>query len=123
MRLRHLLATLGPRRRESSSSIVGHRGTRGGVARAGLGLAATKNQKYEVEWEEGGAGGREDEEDGTGVFRASQEQQTLVFVGKREVSGVVGRGHGAGGREKVGGGGCGGGLGAFHTFAYNNYHR
>ncbi|CAM9149740.1 unnamed protein product, partial [Hapterophycus canaliculatus] len=51
-----------------------------------------------------------DEEEDPGVFRASQEQQVLVFAGKRDAAGP-------------GGGVAGGTRGDTHTFAYNNHRR
>ena len=57
----------------------------------------------------GGEGGEQERGDNIGVFRASQEQQALVFSGKR-AAGAAGRG------SAIGSGGV-------HTFAYNNHRR
>lgn len=104
LRLGGLLDTLGLGRRESSAA--GH------SAGGGVGLDLNNNRREEIGNIEGSGGaGAEDNED-QGVFRASQEQQVLVFAGKRAAGAVAG----LAGRGNNGGGG-------FHTFAYNNHRR
>ena len=117
MRMRGLLAALGLGRRESS--VVAHGGGGGRVAVAGLGLA-----KEGVGGPVGIGGGGGDEEEEAGVFRASQEQQALVFLGKRVAKGSAGAaGRGGDGTATGGSASRGGSGGAFHTFAYNNHRR
>lgn len=110
MRLRGLLSTLDLDRRESSVVARG--------PRAGSGLGPTRRPASARGGAGAGAGneGAEDggEEEDTGVFRASQEQQALVFAGKRIASGLPG----GAGRADVGGG-----RGEFRTFAFNNHRR
>lgn len=89
LRLRGLLAALGLGRRESSLASVAGRGE------SGLGSARGRSGGRS------GEGGGDGEED-AGVFRASHEQQVMVFSGKR----VTGRGHTG-----------------FDSFAYNNHRR
>lgn len=115
MRMRGLLAALGLGRRDSS--VVAHAAA-GGAARVGGGLGLTKRPGTTAGGGASGAGvvssgaGAAEEEE-AGVFRASQEQQALVFAGKRVATGSTG---GAGR-------GIGSGRDAFHTFAYNNHRR
>lgn len=116
MRMRGLLSALGLGRRESSvaahaavAEASGGRRSVGGVGPTtktvgGLGVGAGNE-----------AVGRGGEEEEAGVFRASQEQQALVFLGKRASKGWTG----AAGRSD----GSSGGSSAFHTFAYNNHRR
>ncbi|CAM9238774.1 unnamed protein product, partial [Ectocarpus sp. 12 AP-2014] len=110
MRMRGLLSTLDLDRRESSVVARG--------PRAGSGLGPTRRPASARGGASAGAGneGVEDggEEEDTGVFRASQEQQALVFAGKRIASGLTG----GAGRADVGGG-----RGGFRTFAFNNHRR
>lgn len=119
MRMRGLLAALGLGRRESSA--VAHAAGRAGGARIGAaGLGLTKRPGTAAgggSGSGGGAGGALAEEEETGVFRASQEQQALVFAGKRVAAGSMG------GAGRGIGSGSGSGSGAFHTFAYNNHRR
>lgn len=110
MRMRGLLAALGLGRRESS--VAAHATAAGGLRTArGLGLAKRAGAQSVGAGSESVGGGDEEEE--TGVFRASQEQQALVFLGKRVAKGSAG----AAGRVD------GSSSGAFHTFAYNNHRR
>ncbi|CAM9133752.1 unnamed protein product [Ectocarpus sp. 12 AP-2014] len=110
MRMRGLLSTLDLDRRESSVVARG--------PRAGSGLGPTRRPASARGGASAGAGneGVEDggEEEDTDVFRASQEQQALVFAGKRIASGLTG----GAGRADVGGG-----RGGFRTFAFNNHRR
>lgn len=109
MRLRGLLSTLDLDRRESSVVARG--------PRAGSGLGPTR-RPASARRAGAGAGneGAEDggEEEDTGIFRASQEQQALVFAGKRIASGLTGG---------VGRADVGGGRGGIRTFAFNNHRR
>lgn len=113
MRMRGLLASLGLGRRESSG--VAHAVEAGGArvgARLGLTIRpGTAAGGGSGAGGAGGAGGGEEEENG--IFRASQEQQALVFAGKLVATGSTG---GAGR-------GTSSGSDAFHTFAYNNHRR
>lgn len=110
MRMRGLLAALGLGRRESS--VVAHAAAGGRRAVGGLGLDKRVGGPGIGAGNEAIGGGDEEEE--TGVFRASQEQQALVFTGKRVSKGTAG----AAGRGE-----SSNGNGAFHTFAYNNHRR
>ncbi|CAM9501087.1 unnamed protein product [Ectocarpus fasciculatus] len=106
MRLRGLLSTLDLDRRESS--VV----ARGPCVGSGLGLT---RRPASAKGRAGNEGAQDEgEEEDTGVFRASQEQQALVFAGKRIASGLTA----GAGRADVGGA-----RGGFRTFAFNNHRR
>ena len=107
MRLHGLLASLGPGRRPGSPRSAAQEG---GVGGAGLmGSAIARSYRRGGEASSVGGGGEEEERGNIGVFRASQEQQALMFSGKR-VAVATGRGSATG-------------SGGFHTFAYNNHRR
>ncbi|CAM9591141.1 unnamed protein product, partial [Pylaiella littoralis] len=115
MRMRGLLAALGLDRRESS--VVAHAAAKSG-ARFGAEQGFTKRPGTAAGGGSGAGGGGgggagEVEEEEIGVFRASQEQQALVFAGKRAAT----RSMGGAGK------GMGSGSDAFQTFAYNNHRR
>lgn len=115
MRMRGLLAALGLGRRESS--VVAHAAAKSG-ARFGAEQGFTKRPGTAAGGGSGAGGGGgggagEVEEEEIGVFRASQEQQALVFAGKRAAT----RSMGGAGK------GMGSGSDAFQTFAYNNHRR
>lgn len=115
MRMRGLLAALGLGRRDSS--VVAHE----------TATAATGGRRVfgglELAKRVGGPGigagdevvGGEDEEEEAGVFRASQEQQALVFLGKCVAKGSPGA---AAGRGESSSGSI-----ALHRIAYNNHRR
>lgn len=112
MRMRGLLAALGLERRESHAAVAaGGGGRSGGV----LGLAKRAGSISAVVGNAALAGVEEEED--SGVFRASEEQQALVFAGKR-----VAKGSSAAAAAASRGNGSGG-SGAFDTFAYNNHRR
>lgn len=108
LRLGGLLAASGMDRRDNTSEAV----VRGGVpSLAGRGIADGRKPPGVME-------DAEDREKNKRVFRARQEQQVLVFAGRRQVAG--GGGISRRGKTTMGGGGVRGG---FRSFAYNNYHR
>lgn len=104
MRLRGLLPALGLGRRESA--VVAQAVVGGGRNGRGVGLAK-KAAALGVPVGTELMGEGEDEED-AGVFRASQEQQVLVFAGKRDMTGP--------------GGGAVSSVNPC-TFAFNNHRR
>eukprot|EP00903_Cladosiphon_okamuranus_P014903 g13800.t1 len=110
MRMRGLLAALGLGRRESS--VVAHATAATAAAAGGRRVVGGLGLANRVGGPGFGAGHEAvgDEEEEAGVFRASQEQQALVFLGKRVANGLAGATTGRG-------------DGAFHTFAYNNHRR
>lgn len=103
--LRQLLASLGPGRHDSPFREH-HTGCGSRTGPASLLGEIT---------EHGGAATRGEEGEDNGVFRASQEQQVLVFAGRHPTV--------ATGRGSSSGGGLGGGHGGVHSFAYNNHRR
>lgn len=111
MRMRGLLAALGLGRRESS--VAAHAVAGGRRTLGGLGLDK-RVRGPSIGASNGTVGGGDEEED-IGVFRASQEQQALVFAGKRVAKGSAGP---VAGRSDSSSGNS-----AFYTFAYNNHRR
>lgn len=108
LRLGDLLTASKMGRRDNTSEAV----VRGGVpSLAGRGIADGRKPP-------GVMGDAEDREENRRVFRALQEQQVLVFAGRRQVAGSGGISR----RGKTTMGGRGG-RGGIRYFAYNNYRR